>query len=83
MGLPKRLVEDCAAKGLDSFYEPQVPQTTVRPQEIVMILPYLGHMSITLKRDILKLVRKFYPEVDLRIILKRGIQLSTSGTVYL
>ena len=75
-GFPKRLVEDCVAKVLDSFYVPQVPQTTVRRQE-VMILPYLGHMSIALKRDIIKLVRKFYPAVDLRIIFKRGFQLST------
>ena len=42
-----------------------------------MILPYLGHMSIALERDILKLVRKFYPAVDLRIIFKRGFKLST------
>ena len=80
-GFPKRLVlgsqNDCVAKVLDSFYVPQVPQTTVRRQEVVMILPYLGHMSIALKRDIIKLVRKFYPAVDLRIIFKRGFQLST------
>ena len=42
-----------------------------------MILPYLSHMSIALKRDIIKLVRKFYPAVDLRIIFKRGFQLCT------
>ena len=76
-GFPKRLVEDCVAKVLDSFYVPQVPQTTVRRQEVLMILPYLGHMFIALKRDIIKLVRKFYPAVDLRIIFKRGFQLST------
>ena len=76
-GFPKRLVEDCVAKELDSFYVPQVPQTTVRRQEVVMILPYLGHMSIALKRDIIKLVRKFYLAVDLKIIFKRGFQLST------
>ena len=76
-GFPKRLVEDCVAKVLDIFYVPQVPQPTVRRQKVVMILPYLGHMYIALKRDIIKLVRKFYPTVDLRIIFKRGLQLST------
>ena len=70
-------MEDCVAKVLDSFYVPQLPQTTVRRQVMVMILPYLGHMSIALKRDIIWLVRKFYPAVDIRIIFKRGFQLST------
>ena len=70
-------MEDCIAKVLDSFCEPQVPQTTVQRLEVIMISPYLGHMSIALKRDILKLVRKFYPAVDFRIIFERGFQLFT------
>jgi len=76
-GFPRRLVEECVAKVLDGFYVPKVPETTVRREELVMVLPYLGHMSLVLKRDILKLVRKFYPTVDVKIIFKRGFQISS------
>ena len=41
-----------------------------------MVMPYLGNMSVVLKRDILKLVRKFYPSVDVKIVYKRGLRIS-------
>ena len=75
-GFPKGLVDDCIAKVLDGFYVPKVPVPTVSRKEIIMVMPYLGHMSIILKRDILQLVRKFYPAADVKVIFKRGFQIS-------
>ena len=39
-------------------------------------MPYLGQMSIVLKRDIMNLIRKFYTSVELKIIFKRGFKIS-------
>ena len=75
-GFPKQLVEECIARVLDGFYTPKVPVDTVPRKELVVSMPYLGQMSVGLKRDILKLVRKFYPTVDVKIVFKRGLRLS-------
>ena len=75
-GFPKKIVEECIAKVLDGFYIPKAPEPTVRREEIIMVMPYLGHMSIVLKREIFQLVRKFYPAVNVKIIFKRGFQIS-------
>ena len=39
---------------------------------VTMVLPYLGPLSVFIKRCLTKLVTKFYPLVDLKIIYKRG-----------
>ena len=37
-----------------------------------MVLPYLGPISVFIKGRVTKLVSKFYPQVDLKIIYRRG-----------
>ena len=37
-----------------------------------MLLPYLGPLSVFVKRRLTKLINKFYPLVDFKIIYKRG-----------
>ena len=43
---------------------------------MVLTLPYLGLISIILRRNLLKLVRKFYPHISFRIIFRRGFRIS-------
>ena len=79
-GFPKKFVKECVAKVLDSFYNPR--DNTVEDKDkdkdklVLIVLPYLGPMSVALKRNIYQLVRKFYPSVDLKIIFKRGFRIS-------
>ena len=75
-GFPKNFVDECISRVLDKFYTPKVPIPTVPRKEIKMVMPYLGNMSIVLKRDILNLVRKFYPSVQIKVIFKRGSRIS-------
>ena len=75
-GFPKNFVQECIGKVLDKFFTPKVAIPTVRRDEIIMVMPYLGRMSIVLKRDIHNLVRKFYPTIDVKIVFKRGFQIS-------
>ena len=39
-------------------------------------MPYLGPMSIVMKRNVYKLVIKFYPSVEFKVIFKRGFRIS-------
>ena len=75
-GFPKDFVERCVARVLDGVYTPKVPVPTVQRKEILMVMPYLGQMSVVLKRNICQLVRKFYPTVDVKIVFKRGYQIN-------
>ena len=62
--IPKDFVEECIYRVLNRFYEPKEPVVSVPRKEVLMVMPYLGNMSVVLKRDILKLVRKFYLSID-------------------
>ena len=42
-----------------------------------MVLPYLEPLSVFIRRRLIKLVTKFYPLVDLKIIYKRGHTISS------
>ena len=44
----------------------------VKRMRVTMVLPYLGPISVFIKRRVTKLVSKFYPLVDLKIIYRRG-----------
>ena len=57
---------------LDKQYAPKEPVTTVKRMRVTMVLPFLGPISVFIKHHITKLVNKFYPLVDLKIIYKRG-----------
>ena len=76
-GFPKNFVLNCVSRVLNGFYVPKVPVADVPRKEIMMVIPYLGHMSVVLKRDILKLVRKFYPTVDIKFVFMRGTRISS------
>ena len=51
----KDFVEECISRVLNRFYEPKEPVVSVPRKEVLMVMPYLGNMSVVLKRDILKL----------------------------
>ena len=50
-------------------------------RKVILTLPYLGPISIILRRNVLKLVSKFYPHISFRIIFRRGFRISTFFTI--
>ena len=59
-------------KFLNKQYSPEVPIATVHKKHVMFVIPYLGPLSILIKRRLKKLVSRFYPLVELKIIYKRG-----------
>ena len=79
-GFPYYLIDTCIGKVLNKYHAntPDNSNNTnsVDKHDIAIALPYLGPLSILLRRRILRLVRKFYPTVNLRVVFRRGFQLS-------
>jgi hypothetical protein len=50
-------------------------------RKVVIALPYLGNISIILRRNLTHLVHKFYPSIDLRVVYRRGYRVSHLFTV--
>ena len=46
--------------------------STVNKKTVVIVLPYLGYLSIIMRRKITGLVNKYFPTVDFKVIFKSG-----------
>ena len=44
-------------------------------RDVVLALPYLGPLSIILRRRILRLVHRFYPTVNLRVVFRQDFRI--------
>ena len=75
-GFPQDLIDRTANKVLTKQrLEDQPRDETVEKRKVNIFLPFLGQISYGIKSDLGKLVRKFYPSVDLRIIFTRGFKI--------
>ena len=76
-GFPLYFIETCISDVLNKFYtDTRQKDKDEGDDNVVMVLPYLGHISYSTKRKIIKLVSKFYPGVKLKIVFTRGYRLS-------
>ena len=71
-GFPSVLFDLTVGKFLDKLYTTEEIVATVKRMRVTMVLPYLVHLSVFIRRHLIKLLTKFYPLVDLKIIYKRG-----------
>ena len=76
-GFPDRLICECADKVLTKYRttDQQEEATTVPKRAVTMYLPFLGPISYSVKRNLLTLVNKFYPSVELTIVFNRGFKI--------
>ena len=74
-GFPHNFIDKYTGQMLDVIYTPKFPVFTVPKKEIIIVLPYLGPISHAIKRKLIRLVHKFYPTVQLKIVFKRGLKL--------
>ena len=79
-GFPSYLIDTCIGKMLNKYNANTLINrnnaNSVDKHDVTIALPYLGPLSILLGRRILRLVRKFYPTVNLRVVFRRDFQLS-------
>ena len=75
-GFPRSFIDHYIGIFLNRVYTPKTPVSTVPLKTVVMVLPFLGPMSLVLKRKLSRLVCKFYPTVQLKVVFKRGFRIS-------
>ena len=78
-GFPAYLIDRCIEKVLNKYHA-NVPSSTpiagADKRDVVIALPYLGPMSSVIRRRILRLVHRFYPSVNLRVVYRQGFRIS-------
>ena len=78
-GFPRNLIHSCVEKVLNKFHAGIIHQpddADSDKRDVKIFLPYLGHMSYVLKRDIIRLVQKFYPRIKIIVVFRRGTKIS-------
>ena len=76
-GFPKALVESTIASFLNKRFVPVPAQPDVSKLQKHLLLPYFGKRSMKLKNEIDALLRKFYPYIDPKLILRNSFTVSS------
>ena len=76
-GFPRWIVNQCINKVIEKFhYSSNSPRPPNVPRDkIIISLPYLGHLSYLLKRNLTSLLSKFYPTCEIRVVFQRGLKI--------
>ena len=76
-GFTRSMVNTCINNVICKFHYKLSPpkDPTVPKNKIIVSLPYLGHLSYLLKRNITRLLSKFYPSCDIQIVFRRGFKI--------
>lgn len=81
-GFPSHFIDQCIEKVLNKYHAGEDHSGTPTSdsdsdqQEVILSLPFLGPISIILRRNLLKLFRNFYPTINFKIVFRRGFRVS-------
>ena len=77
-GFPMHLIDTYIGKVLNRHHaniiQPSI--TDIPRKEIVVAMPYLGPVLHVVKRQLVRLVHRFYPSVELKFVYRRGYRLA-------
>ena len=71
-GFPSGLFDNTVGNFLNKQYLPEEKRCTVPKRVVTMVLPYLGPLSIVIRRRLRRLIVKYYPLLEFNIVFKRG-----------
>ena len=76
-GFPSYLFDKVTNKFLSKQYDNTDSDSlfTASRKPVVIVLPYLGYLSIILRRRISRLVCKYYPAANLRVVFQSGFSI--------
>ena len=77
-GFPRALLDKFIRQFWNRIYvSPAVETLTVKKPVVVMCLPFMGKFSFDLRKRILEIVKRSYPQIDLRIVFRPVFRLSS------
>ena len=68
----KYLIDRFIKRFLNKHFDPRRKPTTVQKMPLCFYMPYLGQISLQLRRKISRLLRKAYPCVDFHVVFRSG-----------
>ena len=81
-GFPSHFIDGCIEKVLNKYHamveQPDALESSKNKdqRQVILSLPYLGPISIILRRNLLKSVRKFYPSINFKVVFQRGFRIA-------
>ena len=72
---PERFIERCIEKFFNKLYDKRPPIQTAQRKEVLIMLPYLGSLSLPLKKTLMRSIK--IPTVKLKMIFLPGNKLSS------
>ena len=72
---PCKFIDKVFRSTISSFYKEDRTISTVQKKTIYLSLPYLDLQSNSVKRKIIAIVSKFYPQIDTKIIFSSSFKL--------
>ena len=79
-GYPSKFIDKCISRFLDKIYTTRATVHTVPKKELLMVLPFLGTTSWTVKNSLIQSFRKIVPFANLKIVFKTNRRLSSCFT---
>ena len=76
-GFPTKMVERSIYKFLNKIYDPPILVTTVSKFKLYVTLPYFGVQSGKLKDELCTLIRKFYPHININVVLVNNFTIGS------
>ena len=77
---PVSFVDDCIKKFLNKIFAPKKIVFTVPKKEIMIVLPYLGKISLNIRTKIIRMVRSRIPYCNVRFVYQSKCKLSNLFT---
>ena len=74
---PNHLFDNILRKFLNSKYETQTKLTTVNKEVRYLKLPFVGHVSFTIRKQLLDILKHSFPQIDFRIVFTNSFKVSS------
>ena len=76
-GYPKALIETAISKFLNKQFVPMTSKYQVAKLEKYFVLPFFGKQSLKLKDAVESLLRKYYPYMNPRLVLRNNVSIGS------
>ena len=76
-GYPSFVFQKLVKNFIDKLFSPKVIEYTVSKKLIYISLPYMGHLSIIIKKELDQLLQKHYPYAKFNFIFKNPLTINS------
>ena len=76
-GYPKSLIESAIASFLNKQFTPAPARSDVPKLQKFIVLPFFGKRAMKLKKEVDAILRKFYPYLDPKLVLRNSLTIGS------